>query len=67
MKCIQEGKSGDCIGPDKCKDPNCSVIKGYNEEPFSIGVYGWICPVCGRGLSPYTTECPCNIKREITC
>ena len=21
---------------------------------------GWICPVCGRGVSPYTSACPCN-------
>ena len=21
--------------------------------------YGWICPKCGRGLSPYTSSCPC--------
>ena len=21
---------------------------------------GWICPVCGSGLSPYTTKCPCR-------
>ena len=21
---------------------------------------GWICPVCGRGLSPFTTMCPCK-------
>lgn len=32
---------------------------------------GWICPVCGRGLSPYTTICPCkewiNEKWEVTC
>lgn len=26
--------------------------------------YGWICPVCGRGLSPYTSYCNCkkNLK-----
>ena len=24
--------------------------------------YGWICPVCGRGLSPSTSECPCYKK-----
>ena len=23
----------------------------------SYGMSGWICPVCGRGLSPYTYTC----------
>lgn len=36
-------------------------------EPSSGGLMGWICPVCGRGLSPYTSSCPCAINREITC
>lgn len=31
---------------------------------------GWICPVCGRGLSPFTSVCPCKgIGKgwEVTC
>lgn len=30
---------------------------------------GWICPVCGRGLSPFTSVCPCKGWKgwEITC
>ena len=30
---------------------------------------GWICPVCGRGLSPFTTMCPCKGWKgcDITC
>lgn len=29
---------------------------------------GWICPVCGRGLSPFTAVCPCknDNKGQIT-
>lgn len=23
---------------------------------------GWICPKCGRVLSPYTSECPCYFE-----
>lgn len=36
------------------------------EPPMQIG---WICPVCGRGLSPLTSVCPCNNGKgwEITC
>ena len=35
------------------------------------GMVGWICPVCGRGLSPYTSVCPCHFEGkngwEVTC
>ena len=30
--------------------------------------YGWICPVCGRGNSPFTDTCPCKpINWNLTC
>jgi len=32
------------------------------------GFYGWICPVCGRGNSPFTSTCPCKpLDIKITC
>ena len=39
------------------------------ETPPSGGVTGWVCPVCGRGLSPYTAVCPCRNGKgwEPTC
>lgn len=40
--------------------------KEFADAP-SCGIIGWICPVCGRGLSPYTSSCPCAVKWEITC
>lgn len=29
---------------------------------------GWICPVCGSGVSPFTDKCPCvsAFKKQIT-
>ena len=44
----------------------CEAIRPKDASPFG-GLMGWICPVCGRGLSPYTDSCPCVINREITC
>ena len=31
------------------------------------GTYGWICPLCGKSLSPWTFSCPCSNKNEVTC
>lgn len=37
-------------------------------EKSNGGLYGWICPVCGRGNSPYNSTCPCKpVNWEFTC
>lgn len=43
-----------------------SSSKVYGEYNPSRGEVGWICPVCGRGLAPSTSYCPCNLARNIT-
>lgn len=37
--------------PAHCDMP---IPQGFGEQR------GWICPVCGRGLSPWTSFCPCQ-------
>ena len=32
----------------------------WSDTPNHPKMTGWICPVCGRGLSPYTSFCPCK-------
>ena len=41
---------------------NCDIPmpQGFGEQK------GWICPVCGRGLSPWTSFCPCQSDFKIT-
>ena len=43
-----------------------SSSKSYGEYNPPRGEVGWICPVCGRGLAPSTSYCPCNLTRNIT-
>ena len=33
---------------------------GKSETYNQPKMVGWICPVCGRGLSPFTAVCPCK-------
>ena len=40
--------------------------QAYGNCPPPRGEVGWICPVCGRGLAPSTSYCPCNLTKNIT-
>ncbi|MEE1303392.1 MAG: hypothetical protein UHD64_11460 [Bacteroidales bacterium] len=42
--------------PSNCDLP---MPQGFGEQK------GWICPVCGRGLAPWVSCCPCMNTREI--
>lgn len=37
-----------------------------NEELTPLYKEGWVCPKCGRVLSPNTPECPCYYERKQT-
>ena len=30
----------------------------WESKSENYGAMGWICPICGRGLSPWVPECP---------
>lgn len=45
--------------PEQLKQGESTVPKSLPVNPAFIGNYGWLCPRCGRGNSPYTMTCPC--------
>ena len=68
--------NGYCISDKYCKYKSSTGYCGYtgdcvlDKESDSPKMTGWICPVCGRGLSPWTSVCPCkNTGKgwEVTC
>lgn len=50
-------------------NPTTSTGVSYSSTSNPPKMQGWICPVCGRGLSPFTSVCPCKNGKgwEITC
>ena len=76
MKCIRCGKemtntTGGNYNCPSCnmavndlvyRSSNCDIPmpQGFGEQK------GWICPVCGRGVAPWTSFCPCQSDWKIT-
>lgn len=69
MQCIRCGKEMENTTGGNYHCPSCShavndlVYRPSEWKPFpqDFGKQeGWICPVCGRGLSPWTSFCPCQ-------
>lgn len=44
----------DCLA-----DIEKQVAREQEESQAAAGIVGWVCPVCGRGLSPVQQTCPC--------
>ena len=55
---------GDILHSPSTSDDSSNKTTGNYQPPR--GEMGWICPVCGRGLAPSTSYCPCNLTRNIT-
>jgi hypothetical protein len=49
----------------KGQEPYCTCNQGV---PYTISFpdtykqIGWICPVCGRGVNPNLSSCPCQTE-----
>ena len=47
--------------------PKWLNTRAYIEPaPTPHGEVGWICPVCGRGLAPSMSWCPCHASTRTT-
>ena len=64
---IEEVHIPDNLGgghPDPVGEPGMPGPAGIPHIAPSRGEVGWICPVCGRGLAPSTSYCPCHLNNN---
>ena len=46
-------------------DSNVVFNKDKNQTE-NVMIYGWICPICGKGISPYINYCNCKFNEYST-
>ena len=46
-------------------DSNVVFNKDKNQTENAM-IYGWICPICGKGISPYINYCNCKFNEYST-
>lgn len=78
MKCMRCGKEmentiGGCYICEECGLGISDLVhRRFNRsesKPFvpqdSGNQEGWICPVCGRGVAPWLSVCPCRDEANV--
>lgn len=46
-----------------CVTSNSATFSNEDGNENKNGmIYGWICPVCGKGISPYISYCNCKFN-----
>lgn len=50
-----------------CLTSNSATFSNEDGNENKNGmIYGWICPVCGKGISPYISYCNCKFNEYST-
>ena len=66
---MQDDTKNNKIVGQKQPDTLAPYLFKNNGTYTSTALLGWQCPICGRGLSPLTSICPCQNAKgwETTC
>ena len=75
MRCVVCGHTMNSMIGGNYECPNCGhIVNDLVNRPSNCDIpmpqgfgeqKGWICPVCGRGLAPWTSFCPCQSDFKI--
>lgn len=76
MQCLRCGKEITITSGGNYHCPHCGfVLNDLVYRPSNCDIplpqgfgkqEGWVCPVCGRGLAPWVSSCPCRSDFKIT-